>query len=66
MAFGLWPAAAATAHCRRAAAVQTKWLISKGEREEMGKAGGGGNDSFMAAEKEERERDGEWQKKESD
>lgn len=45
--------------------VQTKWLISKEERGERGREGaGGGNDSFMAAEKE--ERDGEWQKKESE
>ena len=39
--------------------------IKRGEgREREGAGAGGGNDSFMAAEKE--ERDGEWQKKESE
>ena len=59
LAFGLWPAAAAATHRRPNQMAD----IKRGDGRERGGTGGG-NDSFMAAEKE--ERDGEWQKKESE
>ena len=53
LAFGLWPAAAAT-HRRPNQMAD----IKRGDGRERGGTGGG-NDSFMAAEKEERERERE-------